>query len=215
MDRGAWWSTVHGATKKSEMIEWWNNKLKSLVKSPWDSVWKSIQKWSDPCKHDYGSLSVTPCAPLLPTGSPLRLSQSSKMNPMCMTLVSQKRLLCKNLEAAWSWEESSGGLQGSREPATWWVLAPHSQCLAQMPSARTLSPCHWTGTHMPLAKGTSDQGLGQLALWQQHGGHSMTLFSLSHQGEVAKLPGRHMSRSMAGPASHHLLNHSQPLSSYI
>lgn len=29
---------------------------------------------------------------------------------------------------------------------------------------------------MPLAQGTGDQGLGQFALWQQHDGHSMTLF---------------------------------------
>ena len=73
---------------------------------------KAFKNGQTLCNHDYGSLSVTPPAPLPPTGSPLRLGQPPKMNLMCTTLESQERLLCENSEAARSWEESQG-LQGA------------------------------------------------------------------------------------------------------
>ena len=110
MDRGAWWSTALGHKERRCSDETTNSTLWSnRLETAFVKAFKSGQTL---CKHDSSSLSATPSAPLPPTGSPQRLSQPPKVNLMCMTLVSQERLLCENFEAARRWEESRG-LQGA------------------------------------------------------------------------------------------------------
>ena len=110
MDRGAWWSTVLGHKERRWSDETTNSNLWSnRLETAFVKAFKNGQTF---CKHDSSSLSATPSAPLPPTGSLRRLSQPPKMNLMCMTLVSQERLLCENFEAARCWEESRG-LQGA------------------------------------------------------------------------------------------------------
>ena len=41
MDRGAWWATVHGVAKESDMTSWLNNNGKLFVSSPMSSSHQS------------------------------------------------------------------------------------------------------------------------------------------------------------------------------